>query len=121
MIGMFTFFISTHFCTEDIRRYSASLALHHALFSLHSKETVSENELRLTYHFESPTNTSVVVFTITLLFHPNTRHLADASLSSSESRLAELGLQDLVGSHVQCNDVAGLIRGIHARVRAVIN
>lgn len=59
--------------------------------------------------------------TLNLLFHPNTRILADASISSPDFRLASMNLNDLIGSHVQNNDVVGLIRGIMARARASLS
>ncbi|EJC98205.1 uncharacterized protein FOMMEDRAFT_171151 [Fomitiporia mediterranea MF3/22] len=98
----------------------ACLTLHRMLFSLVSHKAVAENELTLTYSVPAhPTSqtSELTQLTITLLFHPNTRILADASISSPDQHLANLNLADLIGSHVQSNDVLGLIRGILARVR----
>ena len=103
-------------------RFSTSLALHRSLFSLVSSKAIAENELELIYELptlDAPNRTSSSTqFTLTLLFQPNTRTLADASVSSSNPVLSNLNLDDLIGSHVQSNDVFGLVRGIMARARA---
>lgn len=101
-------------------RFTASLALHRMLFSLVSHKIVAENEIQLTYSVSAqiPSQTQVPSdITITLLFQPNTRCLADASISSPDPFLAGLNLADLIGSHVHSNDVLGLVRGILARAR----
>ncbi|KAH8106541.1 hypothetical protein DFH11DRAFT_1236219 [Phellopilus nigrolimitatus] len=105
--------------------YTASLALHRSLFSLVSTKSVTENELELTYEIPPPTSSpsnsqsdGPIPFTVTLLFHPNTRTLADASVASPDQRVSGLNLADLIGSHVQSNDVLGLVRGIMARMRS---
>lgn len=95
-------------------RFTASLALHRMLFSLVSHKIVAENEIQLTYSVSTQTPSDI---TITLLFQPNTRCLADASISSPDPSLAGLNLADLIGSHVHSNDVLGLVRGILARAR----
>ncbi|OCB88534.1 hypothetical protein A7U60_g4349 [Sanghuangporus baumii] len=100
--------------------FTASLALHRMLFSLVSHKAVTENEIQLTYSVsaEAPSRPQAPSnLTITLLFQPNTRCLADASISSPDPSLAGLNLADLIGSHVQSNDVLGLVRGILARAR----
>ncbi|KAI5118490.1 hypothetical protein M0805_003522 [Coniferiporia weirii] len=105
--------------------YTAALALHRSLFSLVSTKSVAENEVELTYEVSS-SSTSIprlrimkpTTFTLTLLFHPNTRTLADASIASPDPMISELNMSDLIGSHVQSNDVLGLVRGIMARLRA---
>ncbi|THH03412.1 hypothetical protein EW145_g6274 [Phellinidium pouzarii] len=102
--------------------YTASLALHRSLFSLVSTKSIAENELELTYKVPRSTTGSEVSksinFTLTLLFHPNTRTLADASVASPDAEVSGLNLSDLIGSHVQSNDILGLVRGITSRVRA---
>ncbi len=99
-------------------RYSASLALHRSLFSLHESKLLAENELALTYNIEQRRKRKPCTITVTLLFHPNTRRIADATISSSDALVSEMNFADLVGSHVQSNDVLGLIRAIMARVRS---
>lgn len=126
-------FITTILFTRLLRltknyRYTASLALHRSLFSLVSTKSIAENELELTYEVPRSTTGSSprsqlsksVTFTLTLLFHPNTRTLADASVVSPDAGVSGLNLSDLIGSHVQSNDVLGLVRGITSRVRAGI-
>jgi len=98
--------------------YSASLALHRSLFSLHEPKLLAENELALTYNIEQRRKRKPCTITVTLLFHPNTRRIADATISSSDTLVSEMDFADLVGSHVQSNDVLGLIRAIMARVRS---
>lgn len=60
---------------------------------------------------------SPIPLALTLLFHPNTRVLADASVSSEDKRVAAMDLNELIGIHIQNNDIVGLIRAVMARVR----
>ncbi|TCD59893.1 hypothetical protein EIP91_011216 [Steccherinum ochraceum] len=93
--------------------FTASLKLHRQLFSLESFTAPSENELRLIYSLESPNPTaSNRRLTITLLFVPNTRRLADAQVEGLD---ADVG--DVVAAHVQANDVSGLVAALLARAR----
>jgi hypothetical protein len=78
--------------------------------SLDKFETPSENELRLTYSLSKSRKA-----TIALLFLPNTRQIAEAHLIDSD---VDIDIQELVGVHSACNDVAGLLRAILARLRA---
>lgn len=107
-------------CSHPIKRYSASLALHRSLFSLHESKLLAENELALTYNIDRAEGSQrpPCLVTLTLLFHPNTRRLADASISSPDPVVSQMDFADLVGSHVQSNDVLGLVRGIMARIRS---
>jgi len=95
--------------------FTASLALHRSLHSLESFRSVSENELHLTYSI-TPTSgpeTRRRPIRIVLLFVPNTRQLADAQI---EGLKEDVG--DIVGAHVQANDVLGLLAAVLSRARA---
>jgi len=65
--------------------YTASLAIHQSIASLVSFDSVSENELRLTYLIDDDHShlhtSSRLEPTITLLFTPNTRQLAAATVT----------------------------------------
>ncbi|KLO09083.1 hypothetical protein SCHPADRAFT_879781 [Schizopora paradoxa] len=98
--------------------YSASLELHRSLFSLQESKLLAENELALTYNVDQRQKRRPCTITVTLLFHPNTRRIADATITSSDPLVSEMNFADLVGSHVQSNDVLGLIRAVMARVRS---
>ena len=56
------------------------------------------------------------IVTITLLFLPNTRQLADVRIEG----LDELDMTNVVDSHVQANDVPGLIWNIVTRARQTL-
>ncbi|KAI0071775.1 hypothetical protein K474DRAFT_1668617 [Panus rudis PR-1116 ss-1] len=88
--------------------FTASLKLHQNLFSLESHHAPSENELHLTYSMDTPPHRLKIV----LLFVPNTRRLADAQVEGLDMDIAEV-----VGSHVQSNDVPGLIAALLALAR----
>ncbi|KAH9926876.1 uncharacterized protein B0H18DRAFT_876042 [Fomitopsis serialis] len=95
--------------------FTASLALHRSLHSLESFRSVSENELHLAYSI-TPTSgpdTRRRPIRIVLLFVPNTRQLADAQI---EGLKEDVG--DIVGAHVQANDVPGLLAAVLSRARA---
>jgi hypothetical protein len=90
------------------------LRLHGLLHSLISFISPSENELRLTYSLHlSPSRQHQL--TIVLLFVPNTRQLADVQISGLSP---ESDLSDLIGSHIQSNDVPGLIAAVLQQARA---
>ncbi|KAI9060911.1 hypothetical protein FKP32DRAFT_994131 [Trametes sanguinea] len=93
--------------------YTASLALYRALMSLETSHFESENELHLTYAVTPRGSTARRSVFIKLLFVPNSRQLADAEVSGL---VEEVG--DVIGAHVQANDVPGLIAAILARARA---
>ncbi|KAH9839775.1 uncharacterized protein C8Q71DRAFT_905184 [Rhodofomes roseus] len=95
--------------------FTASLALHRSLHSLESFRSVSENELHLTYSITptSAPDTRPRPIRIVLLFVPNTRQLADAQI---EGLREDVG--DIVGAHVQANDVPGLLAAVLSRARA---
>lgn len=56
------------------------------------------------------------IVAITLLFLPNTRQLADVRIEG----LDELDMTNAVDSHVQANDVPGLIWNIVTRARQTL-
>ncbi|GBE86661.1 hypothetical protein SCP_0905410 [Sparassis crispa] len=93
--------------------YTASLALHRSLLSLETFHFASENELHLKYAIPRQGEARRREVQITLLFVPNTRQLADAQI---EGLSGDLG--DIVGAHIQANDVPGLIAAVLARARA---
>lgn len=62
--------------------------------------------------------------TITLIFLPNTRQLAKvdvflapSDLDDNADRGRRLDLGDMIDSHIQVNDVHGLVTAVLARVR----
>ncbi|KAF9010269.1 hypothetical protein BDQ17DRAFT_1421510 [Cyathus striatus] len=94
--------------------FTSSLALHHSLSGLHSSESVSENELHLVYNLSpSPSPTPKDLVTITLIFAPDTRALADARVEG----LGEDEVGDVLGAHVQVGDARGLIAAVLAIAR----
>ncbi|TDL18800.1 hypothetical protein BD410DRAFT_830783 [Rickenella mellea] len=100
--------------------YTASLSLHRSLASLQAMQCVAENELELTYMMTPLSNPlSNLTVTITLLFLPNTQELAEVHLSGPDP-VPNIDIQDVVGSHVQANDVPGLVRSLLARLRATL-
>ena len=88
------------------QRYQAVVSLHKSLMSLDKFETPSENELQLTYSLPKSRKA-----TIALVFLPNTQKIADALVDSD----IDIDIQEL---HSACNDAAGLLRAILARLRA---
>ncbi|KAJ7896081.1 hypothetical protein B0H14DRAFT_2680338 [Mycena olivaceomarginata] len=88
----------------------ASLAFHKSALSIHDSQLVSENELRLTYIVRRRQ------ISITLIFQPNTKQLATASVSG----LDELGIDvsELLDSHIHTDDAHGLIAAVLAITRA---
>ncbi|KAF4618290.1 hypothetical protein D9613_011646 [Agrocybe pediades] len=103
--------------------YTASLALHRSVTNLEESHSESENELRLTYRIDPPSSAGTNVpphrVSISLIFAPDTKKLAGATVDGFD----ELGLEpgDVVDSHVQVNDVHGLVAALLARARAAIN
>ncbi|KAI0832055.1 hypothetical protein BC628DRAFT_1530004 [Trametes gibbosa] len=93
--------------------YTASLALYRTLISLETSHFESENELHLSYAVKPSGTGERKSVSIQLLFVPNSRQLADAHV---EGLLEDIG--DVVGAHVQANDVPGLIAAVLARARA---
>ena len=96
-------------------RFTASLALHCSVHNLLTSHSASENELRLAYQIDSPSSEPHEI-TITLIFAPNTRQLAAVQAFELEEMGIDLG--DVVDSHVQVNDVHGVVGAILARARA---
>jgi hypothetical protein len=102
-----------------MNRYNVSLAVHRSLTSLVSWESVSENEIKLTYGIPthsklSRTPKSVCDITITLLFLPNTRRLAAARVDGLSPNV---DISEIVDYHVQSDDVRGLIAASLAAAR----
>jgi hypothetical protein len=93
------------------------LVLHKSLHSLKSYSSPSENELHLSYAISSTTGRATHEISITLLFLPNTRQLADAHISGLPSNS---DMSDVIGARVQSNDVPGLIAVVLARARAEV-
>ncbi|KAJ8594961.1 hypothetical protein M405DRAFT_728882 [Rhizopogon salebrosus TDB-379] len=88
--------------------FSTITSAHHALLSLLSAHSESDNELRLTYLVHDHE------VCITLLFIPNTRRLAEARVEGVE----ESTIGDVVDAHIMANDVSGLVWAVLARARA---
>lgn len=86
------------------------MTIHRSIHNLHESHSASENELRLKYKIE-PSHR----ITITLIFAPDTRQLAAATVDGLEELGVETG--DVVDAHVQINDVHGLVAAILARAR----
>ncbi|PFH48962.1 hypothetical protein AMATHDRAFT_64154 [Amanita thiersii Skay4041] len=94
--------------------YMAALKLHRWIHDLHHTQTVSENELRLTYNVALPSEKAILI-TIALIFAPDTRHLAAVQVTEAEELEIELG--DTIDVHIQSNDVHGLIAAILSQYR----
>ncbi|KAF9448140.1 hypothetical protein P691DRAFT_670074 [Macrolepiota fuliginosa MF-IS2] len=87
--------------------FTASLLLHRTVQDLHEIKSVSDNELRLTYKLDPSRHIK-----ITLIFLPDTRQLATVDISGFEGDFTEV-----VDSHLQTNDIHGLIGAVLARAR----
>ncbi|KAG1862932.1 hypothetical protein C8R48DRAFT_708988 [Suillus tomentosus] len=94
--------------TELYDWFSTTTLTYHALVSLLSAHSESDNELRLTYRVHERE------VCITLLFIPNTRRLAEARVEGVEEHV----IGDVVDAHVMENDVSGLVWAVLARARA---
>jgi hypothetical protein len=81
-----------------------SLELHKCMHNLLASHSPSENEIRLTYRVPGSPPPSEV--TLTLLFYPNTRLLASASVSPP------FDIEDLIEWCVESNDVPGFISAV---------
>lgn len=79
--------------------------------------SASENELRLSYAISSIAGGPPHDISITLLFIPNTRQLADARIAGLPSNS---DMSDVIGARIQSNDVSGLIAAVLARARAEV-
>ncbi|KAF8155495.1 hypothetical protein B0H34DRAFT_798675 [Crassisporium funariophilum] len=99
--------------------YTASLMLQRSICNLEDSHSVSENELQLTYKIDAPPPTPPQRITINLIFAADTRRLAAAQTSGLE----EMGVDvaDVIQSHVQVNDVHGLVAAVLARARAAVS
>ncbi|KAH9067848.1 hypothetical protein EDB87DRAFT_1775863 [Lactarius vividus] len=94
--------------------YSSSLALHRSLFNVQLPQSISENELMLSYEIKPKAKQSRIVV-IVLLFLPNTRQLADVRIEGLEG----VDMTNIVDSFVQANDVPGLIWHVLSRARQI--
>lgn len=94
-------------------RYTASLALRRSLLSLEATHTESENELHLTYVVTPNGSTERRRIYIKLLFMPNSRLLGEVQVDGLQDEV-----EDVIGAHLQANDVPGLIAAVLARARA---
>lgn len=86
------------------------MTLHRSIHNLHESHSASENELRLTYKIDASHH-----ITITLIFAPDTRQLAAATVTGLEEMGVDAG--DVIDAHVQINDVHGLVAAILAGAR----
>ncbi|TFK85498.1 hypothetical protein K466DRAFT_525752 [Polyporus arcularius HHB13444] len=93
--------------------YTVALAMHRTLLDLETAHSESENELHLTYAVAPQGSTQRRHIFIKLLFLPNSRMLGEVQVEG----LSE-DVEDVVGAHLQANDVPGLIAAVLARARA---
>lgn len=109
-----------------VNRFRALLVLKHKLTDLHSFTPVADNEVRLTYRLSSPSSPKRPrEITITLIFVPNSRQLAEARIEGLPPRTkggnaegaGQEGCADTIAAHVQANDPAGLIWTLLAKAR----
>ena len=91
----------------------AALALHRSLLSLETAHSESENELHLSYNVVTRDTATRRQIFLKLLFVPNSRQLADAQVEGLEEDVG-----DVIGAHIQANDVPGLIAAVLSRARA---
>ena len=99
----------------SVGRYTAALKFHRNLHWLVSFTSPSENELHLVYAARSPpASRTWRRVTIILLFVPNTRQLADVQVSGL---LSDSDMSDVIGAHIQANDVVGVIAAVLQRAR----
>ena len=96
-------------------RLQTALNIQYSLLSLKSTHAESENELRLTYYIDSPSSAVAKELVLTLLFIPNTRQLASASVRHDG---VDLDLGDVIDAHVQANDIPGLVWAVVCRARS---
>ncbi|KAI0254620.1 hypothetical protein BJV78DRAFT_1185694 [Lactifluus subvellereus] len=100
--------------------YTSSLALHRSLFNMQSSQSISENELKLSYAVDPPNSSAKTkssrVIVIVLLFLPNTQQLADVRIEGLEG----VDMTNAVDSYVQANDVPGLIWHVLSRARQIL-
>jgi hypothetical protein len=82
---------------------------------MRSFQSVSENELKLSYVVD-PSNNSAKTIVIVLLFLPNTRQLADIRIEGLEG----VDMTNAVDSYVQANDVPGVIWYVLSRARQTL-
>ncbi|KIK61705.1 hypothetical protein GYMLUDRAFT_73216 [Collybiopsis luxurians FD-317 M1] len=106
---------------EDDRRFvplydwvTNSLQLHRSLQGLEDFEAASENELRLRYRVED-IHGRIRPVSITLLFVPNSRQLATVNVQGLEQ--SEINITDIIDTHVEMNNVRGVVATILAHVR----
>jgi hypothetical protein len=87
---------------------------------MQSFQSISENELKLSYTVDLPSSSAKTkyshVIVIVLLFLPNTRQLADVRIEGLEG----MDMANAVDSYVQANDVPGLIWHVLSRARQTL-
>lgn len=84
---------------------------------MQSSQSISENELKLSYVVDPSAKTkSSRVIVIVLLFLPNTRQLADVRIEGLEG----VDMTNAVDSYVQANDVPGVVWHVLSRARRIL-
>ncbi|KAJ7087338.1 hypothetical protein B0H15DRAFT_950214 [Mycena belliarum] len=91
-------------------QHMAALALNRSVLDIHDYQSVSENEVRITYLVRRRQ------ISITLIFVPNTKHLAAASVSGMDT--FGLDVAEVVDLHIHNGDARGLIAAVLALARA---
>lgn len=90
---------------------------HRVLHGLVSFTSPSENELHLVYDVKTSARGPGLHHyrvSVILLFVPNTRQLGDAQVTGLPS---DSDMSDVIGAHIQANDVPGLIAAVLQRAR----
>ncbi|WVR05241.1 hypothetical protein IAU60_002253 [Kwoniella sp. DSM 27419] len=93
---------------EICRWYTSSMAFYRSLLGIRSVKAVSENELHLEYDVDQGP------VTLVLMFEDQTKRLADATLTGSDTDISEV-LETAKGN----NDVPGFIADVLVRLRTV--
>ena len=75
----------------------------------------SENELWVTYNVASSPSDNPILIMISLIFAPDTRHLAAAEVTGLNGLGVDVG--EVIDKHIQTNDVRGLIADVLSHVR----
>ncbi|KAM6503745.1 hypothetical protein JOM56_000688 [Amanita muscaria] len=95
--------------------FMVTLAIHRLIHGLHQSHAASENELRLTYSVAPSPADKPTLITICLIFAPDTRHLAAVQVAGLEE--LDLDVGDVIDTHIQTNDVYGLVAAVLSHVR----
>ncbi|KIP06335.1 hypothetical protein PHLGIDRAFT_107068 [Phlebiopsis gigantea 11061_1 CR5-6] len=95
--------------------FTAALVAHKYIHGLVSFTSPSENELHLLYDVQSTTGPARRYrISMVLLFVPNTRQLGDVQIAGLPSGS---DMSDIIGAHIQANDVPGLVAAVLQRAR----